>query len=94
MCTFAYAVSISTKQAQNWATQHYNVPYFETRCAHTHTHTHSLTLCSAKDAINVETAFHKAAHAAMLRIPDEPPVTGDSVDIKKIEAEKGRGCCG
>lgn len=49
---------------------------------------------SAKDAINVETAFHKAARAAMVRIPEEPTVAGDSVDIKKIEAEKGRGCCG
>lgn len=30
----------------------------------------------------------------MVRIPDEAPVTSENVDIKKIEAEKSRGCCG
>lgn len=26
-------LQVSTKQAQSWATQHHDVPYFETRCA-------------------------------------------------------------
>lgn len=72
------------------------MPYFETRCARGGQRLLgvSTNACSAKDAINVETAFHKAARAAMVRIPEEPSMPGDSVDIKKIEAEKKSGCCG
>jgi len=70
---------ITTKQAQNWSSQRHSIPYFET---------------SAKEATNVEVAFHTAAKSAMIRIPEEPAsIEREKVDLKKMEAEQSRGCC-
>lgn len=55
---------VPTKTAQSWCQSHGNMPYFET---------------SAKDAINVEQAFHTAAKQALSRLPEEPCVLIGSI---------------
>jgi len=71
--------SVNTKHAQGWCSSHNNIPYFET---------------SAKDATNVESAFHMAAKAALSRIPDDTPVlTQQNVDIHKNQAKPSDGGC-
>jgi len=72
--------TVQTKHAQGWCSSHNNIPYFET---------------SAKDSINVESAFNMAAKAAISRIPeDSTPVLGSTpnVDINKNQPKQD-GCC-
>eukprot|EP01090_Pellita_catalonica_P013254 TRINITY_DN3093_c0_g1_i3.p1 TRINITY_DN3093_c0_g1~~TRINITY_DN3093_c0_g1_i3.p1 ORF type:complete len:180 (+),score=36.17 TRINITY_DN3093_c0_g1_i3:205-744(+) len=69
---------VNKKAAETWSSSHGDIPYFET---------------SAKDDVNVEMAFQKAARVAMSRIPDQPPIQIKDVDFTEV-TEKKTGCCG
>lgn len=70
---------VSEEMVHDWCNQNGRCPYFET---------------SAKDAINVDTAF-KAAVERLKEIEetmDEKPQHGNTVDLKQKQKQSG-GCC-
>merc|ERR1712137_333447 len=72
---------ISKKKAEDWCrSQQTNekIPYFET---------------SAKDSIEVDSAFHAAARLAIAKIPQDTPFVYDQPTITP-QPKEGGGCCG
>jgi len=71
---------ILKKRAEKWCSENGNIPYFET---------------SAKEAINVETAFVDLTKSALKKFDEEPAdeIPVSVVNIEPKSEEKGSGCC-
>jgi len=72
---------VSAQKAKAWCSSKGDIPYFET---------------SAKEALNVEQAFHTIAKNALARESQQKPVfIPDTLDLKNDQAQtaKSGGCC-
>lgn len=73
--------NITAKAGQTWCAQHNNIPYFET---------------SAREATNVNEAFHTAAKLALKRtagLTESSMVHVKEVDLSKQKEDDSGGCC-
>merc|ERR1712137_1104344 len=73
---------VSSKKVEEWCRSQPNIdqiPYFET---------------SAKDSIQVDTAFHAAAELGLAKIPKDPPFVYDEPVVSPVQPKSGGGCCG
>jgi len=72
---------VSQKRALGWCQSNGNIPYFET---------------SAKEAINVETAFQTIARNALKQETEDDLYIPDTVDVnanQASDAKKFSACC-
>jgi len=71
---------VSTQKAKAWcSSKQGEIPYYET---------------SAKEAVNVEQAFHTIAKNALAREASQPPVfIPPTLELKNEEKKAGGGCC-
>ena len=70
---------VQARDAADWCHRHGGIAFFET---------------SAKDATNVDVAFHEAARAALAAIPDAPPLDIPDVrDVRAAPEASPAGCC-
>jgi len=70
---------VSATKAKQWCTSKGDIPHFET---------------SAKEALNVEQAFHTIAKNALAQENQTKPIfIPDSLDLKADKQESSGGCC-
>lgn len=70
---------VSTSKAKNWCQSKGDIPYFET---------------SAKEALNVEQAFHTIAKNALAQESQQKPIfIPDTLDLKQDTGKKPEGGC-
>lgn len=65
---------VSTSKAKNWCTSKGDIPYFET---------------SAKEALNVEQAFHTIAKNALAQESQQKPMSDKQIDETREEGGRG-----